>query len=138
MPISPKVPVLRVLPSSVYSDPSASQLSSISQRLYFSQNSLTAFISNGLPRECASITAFVFGLNAFSSIFTSIFPVSKLTSTNTGTAPYCKIGVIVVGKPQATLITSSPRLIWRSFKSGLVSVIKASRFALEPEFTRLT
>ena len=41
-------------------EPSASQLSSINQRLCASQNFLTAFKSNGFPRVWAAITAFVF------------------------------------------------------------------------------
>ena len=39
-------------------------------------------------------------------------------STNTGMAPYWIIGVTVVGKPHATVITSSPFLIWRSPNLG--------------------
>jgi hypothetical protein len=34
--------------------------------------------------------------------------VSKSTSTNTGIAPNCTIGLTVVGKPAATPMTSSP------------------------------
>ena len=36
----------------------------------------------------------------------------------TGTAPYCIIGVTVVGKPQATVITSSPFFILLSPNLG--------------------
>ena len=59
-----------------------------------------------------------------------------VTSTNTGTAPYWITGVTVVGKPAATVITSSPLFTLRSPSSGEVRVIKATRFAEEPEFTR--
>ena len=61
-----------------------------------------------------------------------------VTSTKTGTAPYWIMGVTVVGNPQATVMTSSPGRICRSFKRGLVSAMKPRRFALEPEFTRDT
>ena len=60
-----------------------------------------------------------------------------VTSTKTGTAPYCTMGVTVVGKAAATVITSSPRLICRSPSSGAVSVEKATKFAEEPLFTKL-
>ena len=58
-----------------------------------------------------------------------------VTSTNTGTAPYCIAGVIVVGKPAATVITSSPLLTLLSPRSGDVSAINAFKLADEPEFT---
>ena len=45
-------------------------------------------------------------------------------------------GVTVVGNPAATVITSSPRKILRSPKSGDVSAIKASRLAEDPLLTR--
>ena len=67
---------------------------------------------------------------------TSILYWGMVTSTKTGTAPYWITGVTVVGKPAATVITSSPLLICRSPKRGEVRVIKAVRFAEEPEFTR--
>ncbi|MNT93205.1 hypothetical protein D3C72_2346180 [compost metagenome] len=57
------------------------------------------------------------------------------TSTNTGTAPHCRIGFTVVGKPAATPITSSPGLIARSPSLGDVRVENATRLAEEPEFT---
>ena len=47
-----------------------------------------------------------------------------------------KAGVTVVGKPQATVMTSSPRLICRSPSSGAVRAEKAIRFAEEPLLTR--
>ena len=34
--------------------------------------------------------------------------VSRLTSRNTGTQPCCRMGATVVGKPAATVMTSSP------------------------------
>ena len=80
--------------------------------------------------------AFVFGDHAASRRDGSILYCGIVTSTNTGTAPYWIIGETVVGKPAATVITSSPGRICRSFRSGDVSVINASRFAEEPEFTR--
>jgi len=46
------------------------------------------------------------------------------------------IGVTVVGNPQATVITSSPFFIRRSPNSGEVNVIKANKFAEDPEFVR--
>lgn len=39
------------------------------------------------------------------------------------------IGVTVVGKPQATVIISSPLLIWRSPSSGAVRTENAIRLA---------
>ena len=115
--------------------PSASQLSSISQRLCFLQKATTASRSKGFPRVCATITAFVFGDKASSSLVTSILYCGIVTSTNTGTAPYCIIGVTVVGKPHATVMTSSPLFTCLSPKSGDVKVINASKLALDPEFT---
>ena len=56
-------------------------------------------------------------------------------STKTGTAPNCAIGLTVVGKPAATVITSSPFLIALVPSFGDVSVENATRFAEEPEFT---
>ena len=130
------VPDSRSCPSIVYLVPSASQLSSTSHRLWRSQNAFTAARSKGLPRVWAIITALVFSEYASSSIVTSILYCGIVTSTNTGTAPYWMSGVTVVGKPAATVITSSPRFTRRSPRSGDVSVIKATRFAEEPEFTR--
>src|SRR5665647_1249513 len=52
---------------------------------------------------------------------------------NTGTAPYCMIGAIVVGNPQATVMTSSPGIMRRSSSEGDVSAIKARRLADDPE-----
>src|SRR5882757_3000600 len=47
------------------------------------------------------------------------------------------MGFTVVGKPAATVITSSPGFRARSPSFGEVSALNATRFALEPEFTRL-
>ena len=121
----------------VYWVPRASQLSSTSQRLWASQKALTADRSNGLPRVWAIMTALVLGERAASSLVTSMLYCGTVTSTNTGTAPYCSAGVTVVGNPHATVMTSSPFLIWRSPSSGAVSAIKAIRLAEEPELTRL-
>ena len=46
------------------------------------------------------------------------------------------MGVTVVGKPQATVITSSRCFILRSPNCGEVSAIKASRLAEEPELVK--
>jgi hypothetical protein len=57
-------------------------------------------------------------------------------SMNTGTAPTCTIGATVVGKPAATVITSSPGLSLRA--SGSLAEVRAeiaTRLALEPELT---
>ena len=45
------------------------------------------------------------------------------------------IGLTVVGKPPATVMTSSPGLSWRSPSFGEVSAVSASRSADEPELT---
>src|SRR5581483_12512031 len=45
------------------------------------------------------------------------------------------IGLTVVGKPAATVMTSSPGLIWRSPRRGEVRQEKAQRLADEPELT---
>ena len=122
--------------SIVYCVPKASQLSSTSHRLYLSQNAFTARRSKGLPKVWAIITAFVFSDLAASNMVTSMLYCGMVTSTNTGTAPYWIIGATVVGKPQATVITSSPRFTRRSPSNGEVSAINAIRFAEEPELTR--
>ena len=61
--------------------------------------------------------------------------VARSMSTNTGTAPNCRMGLTVVGKPAATPITSSPGLMARSPRRGEVRAEKATRLADEPEFT---
>jgi hypothetical protein len=45
-------------------------------------------------------------------------------------------GATVVGKPAATVITSSPLKICLSPSKGEVKAINARRFAEEPELTR--
>ena len=59
--------------------------------------------------------------------------VPGCTSTNTGTRPFWKIGLTVVGKPAATVMTSSPGRSARSPSTGDVSALSASRLADEPE-----
>ena len=59
----------------------------------------------------------------------------SVTSTNTGTSPFWTIGLTVVGKPAATVITSSPGRSRRSPSLGEVSAVSASRFAEDPELT---
>ena len=56
-------------------------------------------------------------------------------SINTGLAPICKIGATVVGKPAATVITSSPLTNFFSFNLYDVRADIATKFALEPELT---
>ena len=56
-------------------------------------------------------------------------------SKKTGIAPNCRIGLTVVGKLAATVITSSPCLIAFSPNLLEVSVENATKFADEPEFT---
>ena len=50
-------------------------------------------------------------------------------------APNCMIGLTVVGKDAATVITSSPFCIALSFNFEEVKVEKAIKLADEPEFT---
>ncbi len=88
-----------------------------------------------MPRVWAIITAFVRGDRASSSLATSTLYVGSVTSTKTGTIPSWMTGATVVGKPAATVITSSPARSRRSPSRWLVSVATASRFADEPELT---
>ncbi len=90
---------------------------------------------NGLPRLCASMIALVFGEMAASIFEASMLCVARSTSTKTGTAPNCRIGFTVVGKPAATPMTSSPGLTARSPRRSEVSVENATRFADDPELT---
>src|SRR5882757_7444500 len=53
----------------------------------------------------------------------------------TGTQLFWMMGLRVVGKPAATVMTSSPGLIWRSPSRGEVRQEKAQRLAEEPELT---
>ena len=81
------------------------------------------------------MTALVLEQYASSNCDTSTLYCGIVISTNTGTAPYCIIGATVVGKPAATVITSSSGRICLSFSSGDVNAINANKFADEPEFT---
>ena len=76
------------------------------------------------------------GVTAASIREMSMLSVARSTSTKTGTAPNCRIGLTVVGNPAATPITSSPAFNARSPSLGEVSEERASRFADEPELTR--
>ena len=59
-----------------------------------------------------------------------------VTSQKTGTSPFWIIGFTVVGKPAATVITSSPGWSRRLPRAGEVRAESASRLALDPEFVR--
>ena len=83
----------------------------------------------------AIMTALVRGLRADASCVTSMLSVTGSTSTNTGTTPCWMAGATVVGKPAATVMTSSPGRMRRSPSRGEVSVEKATRLADEPELT---
>ncbi|OIQ75747.1 hypothetical protein GALL_425800 [mine drainage metagenome] len=47
--------------------------------------------------------------------------------------PFCSMGFTVVGKPAATVMTSSPGFSARVPSLCEVSAVKANRFADEPE-----
>ena len=66
--------------------------------------------------------AFVFGLTAASSRSVFTLCVAMSTSIKTGIAPACTIGFTVVGKPAATVITSSPGTMARVPSFGDVKV----------------
>ena len=58
-----------------------------------------------------------------------------MTSRKTGTKLFCNIGLIVVGKPEATVITSSP---FSNFLFPIFSDVRqesAIKLADEPELT---
>jgi hypothetical protein len=59
-------------------------------------------------------------------------------STKTGTHPFMIIGFMVVGKPAATVITSSPGRTLRSLSSFAVNAVNARRFAELHEFVVIT
>ena len=90
-----------------------------------------------MPSACAIIIALVFGPIAASSWvpIASYVPIS--TSTTTGFKPFWIIGFTVVGKPIATVTTSSPALSALGPSFGLVRAESATRFALLPLFTNL-
>ena len=79
--------------------------------------------------------ALVLGVMAASIRLALMLCVAKSTSTNTGTAPNCRMGLTVVGKPAATPMTSSPGLMARSPRRGEVRAENATRLADEPELT---
>ena len=58
-----------------------------------------------------------------------------MTSTKTGIALYKSIGLIVVGNPAATVITSSPGLMALEPSLGEVRLEKAIKLAEDPELT---
>ena len=60
-------------------------------------------------------------------------PISQ--SKNTGVKPSVTIGLIVVGKPAATVITSSPYLTCLTPSLYDIREDNAIKFALEPELT---
>src|SRR3990167_7385661 len=91
---------------------------------------MTSLTSNGYPSVCARITARVRGDSAASSWITSAVICGSFTSTNTGIAPTCNTGLMVVGKLTAVVITSSP--------GCNSSADIASRLADEPELHRMT
>ena len=115
-----------------HSAPKASQLSSISQRSFFWQKSVTASKSNGWPSAWAATTALVFDDNALSNKSGRKLAVAGSTSINTGTNPFCTKGATVVGNPAATVITSSPGRK-PSGRVELVKALTARRLALDPE-----
>ena len=89
--------------------PDASQQSSTSHRSCSSQKAVTAARSNGLPSVWASMTARVRGPSAVLELRRRRrCTCRESTSTNTGTQPFWMIGLTVVGKPAATVMTSSP------------------------------
>src|SRR6056297_122102 len=96
---------------------------------------MTAVRSKGFPRVCARKTALVFSDKAFLRQSVQILYPGRVTSTKTGIQPYCKMGLSVVGKPAATVITSSPGCRAFPFSLGDVSAAKAIRLAEEPELT---
>src|SRR5260370_31642073 len=81
------------------------------------------------------MTAFTLGLYASSRRETSISYVGNVTSRNTGTRRFWKIGLTVVGNPAATVMTSSPGFRRRSPSFGEVKALRATRLADDPEFT---
>ena len=86
----------------------------------------------------ANITAFVLSVIAFSISFGFMLYVGISISTNTGIRLFCNIGLTVVGKHAATVITSSPGLSAFSFNFSDVNADNANKFAEEPEFVVVT
>jgi len=61
-----------------------------------------------------------------------------LISTKTGIKPFCIMGLTVVGKPAAAVITSSP--FFNLFFSGILKEVRAviaNKLAEEPELTKV-
>src|SRR3981081_707981 len=81
------------------------------------------------------MTAFTLGLYASSRREPCIAVVGKVTSRNTGTRRFWKIGLTVVGNPAATVITSSPGFRRRSPSFGEVKALRATRLVAEPDLT---
>ena len=115
-------------------------MSSIKNRLCCRANAMTASRSKGLPSVCASMMPRVRGESASSSQRVSMLYVprsSGSTSRKTGTRPFCRIGLMVVGKLVAVVIISSPGCSCLSPRLGEVRAASASRFADEPELTSM-
>ena len=77
--------------------------------------------------------ALVFGPIAASIFSTDESYVPNSTSTKTGTNLFCNIGLTVVGKPAAAVITSSPSFRALFPNREDVRAVTARRFAEEPE-----
>src|SRR6202140_1070629 len=107
----------------------------MSQRLCLRVKALTASRSKTFPRVWARNTARVRSLRAASSSRTLISYPGTVTSTKTGTRRFWKIGFTVVGKPAATVMTSSPGVSRRSPSFEEVRALRATRLAEEPELT---
>src|SRR5258708_15819393 len=129
--MSPKLPTW--WPS--YVEPSASQQSSIRNRLLSFAICRMGSRSNGFPRVCATMIALVLGPTASATAAGSILYVPISTSTKTGVIPQNRVGLTVVGNPVAAVITSSPGLRRRFFSFLDVSAEKATRLAEDPELT---
>ncbi len=87
-----------------------------------------------MPSVCASMIARVRGpIAASSCVDVDVVGRRARRRRTPGTSPFCTIGLTVVGKPAATVITSSPGCSRRSPSFGEVSAETASRFADEPE-----
>ena len=85
----------------------------------------------------AIITAFVRpGVKAASNCSIRPLRVNGSLSMKTGANPFWRMGATVVGKPAATVMTSSPGLSRREPSRGLDRAANASRLAEEPELHR--
>src|SRR3989344_6830546 len=92
-------------------------------------------MSFGFPRVCGSIIARVFREKASRNCSGLMLYVPGCTSRSTGVREFCTIGLKVVEKVHAGVITSSPgfSLFGTWFEQ---SAETARRFAEEPEFVR--